>query len=427
MEPWRDTVKMPRSDGRRPGKARPDPLREPRQQPRSRKRGKPAEALDDRRDTHIQADLGGDVGQGAFERHAAMLGDSRMSQPAYARQRAALVERLQREYGNQYVQRLIDHVSRLGAQAIQTKLAVGPAGDQYEQEADMVAEQVVRTLRSGPAEARRQTPPEEEELARAMPLAQRQVGEEGGELDSETEQAVQTARGQGRALPEQVRAPMESAFGADFSGVRVHTGPEADTLNRDLSARAFTIGRDIFFREGEYRPQSGEGQKVLAHELTHVVQQGGATVRQKPLDENTATGALQRMFSEDDPILEGVSGKQKQALVAYKNDALEAALLKLYGQGFEKRPSGGRLVYLKKGKWADAQNDAKSILGMSLSTNKVPSGGAQKSLEGADRELYSENVLGLTGVIARNFSKSPANATIELHVADVIIEFKYTP
>lgn len=417
---------MPRSDGRRPGKSRPAPLREPRRQQRSGRRDRPGDALDqDPQASHIQAELGSDVGQGAFQRHIALLGDSRLSQPAYARQRAALVERLQREYGNQYVQRLVDHISRMGAQAIQPKLTVGPAGDQYEREADQVAEQVVRTLKGGPEEARRQTPQEEEEMAMAMPLAQRQVGEEGGELGSETEQAVQAARGQGTALPEQVRAPLESAFGADFSGVRVHIGPEADALNRSLSARAFTIGRDIFFGKGEYSPQSGEGQKVLAHELTHVVQQGGAAVRQKAVDDQA--GALRRMFSEDDPILEGVSAKQKQALVAYKNDALEAALLKLYGQGFEKRPSGGRLVYLKKGKWADAQNDAQSILGMSLKNNKVPPGGAQKSLEGADRELYSEDVLGLTGVIARNFSKSPANATIELHVADVIIEFKYTP
>jgi hypothetical protein len=68
---------------------------------------------------------------------------------------------------------------------------------------------------------------------------------------------------------------MERAFGADFSSVKVHTDAEADTLNQELNARAFTTGQDIFFRQGEYSPGSGSGQKLIAHELTHVVQQNG--------------------------------------------------------------------------------------------------------------------------------------------------------
>ena len=67
-------------------------------------------------------------------------------------------------------------------------------------------------------------------------------------------------------------------MGADFSGVRVHTGGEAHQLNEQLSAKAFTTGNDIFFRGGEYNPQSGSGQELLAHELTHVVQQSSGAV-----------------------------------------------------------------------------------------------------------------------------------------------------
>ena len=70
-------------------------------------------------------------------------------------------------------------------------------------------------------------------------------------------------------------------MGSDFSSVRIHTGQESDSLNRSLSARAFTTGSDIFFRSGEYNPGSTQGQQLLAHELTHVVQQGAATVRTK--------------------------------------------------------------------------------------------------------------------------------------------------
>jgi hypothetical protein len=74
---------------------------------------------------------------------------------------------------------------------------------------------------------------------------------------------------------------MEPAMGADFSGVRVHTGGQADALNHHLSARAFTTGQDIFFKQGEYSPGSSGGRELLAHELTHVVQQNGDQVQTK--------------------------------------------------------------------------------------------------------------------------------------------------
>jgi len=74
---------------------------------------------------------------------------------------------------------------------------------------------------------------------------------------------------------------MESAFGANFSGVRVHTGAEAHSLNRSVSAVAFTTGQDIFFSHGAYQPASSGGRELLAHELTHVVQQSGAGVQAK--------------------------------------------------------------------------------------------------------------------------------------------------
>jgi len=69
-----------------------------------------------------------------------------------------------------------------------------------------------------------------------------------------------------------------AAIGNDFSSVKVHTSPEADSLNRQLNARAFTTGKDIFFREGEYQPHSSSGQELIAHELTHVAQQASGVV-----------------------------------------------------------------------------------------------------------------------------------------------------
>ncbi|NTV63526.1 MAG: DUF4157 domain-containing protein [Oscillochloris sp.] len=96
------------------------------------------------------------------------------------------------------------------------------------------------------------------------------------EATAEVETTIQQARGGGQALDGGVGIQMERAFGADFSGVRVHTGNQADALNQTLSARAFTVGQDIFFRDGEYSPGSASGRELLAHELTHVVQQTGA-------------------------------------------------------------------------------------------------------------------------------------------------------
>jgi len=95
------------------------------------------------------------------------------------------------------------------------------------------------------------------------------------------EQSIQQKRGSGQVLSENVRQPMEQAFGADFSQVKVHTDSESDKLNKSIQAKAFTTGKDIFFKKGEYQPDSQPGQELLAHELTHVVQQNGNQVQAK--------------------------------------------------------------------------------------------------------------------------------------------------
>ncbi|MEM7348703.1 MAG: DUF4157 domain-containing protein, partial [Chloroflexota bacterium] len=98
----------------------------------------------------------------------------------------------------------------------------------------------------------------------------------GMEVGSDMESSIESKRGTGDSLPENTQNQMEGGFGTDFSGVNVHNDAESHSLNRDLNARAFTTGNDVFFGEGEYNPGSGEGQELIAHELTHVVQQGGS-------------------------------------------------------------------------------------------------------------------------------------------------------
>lgn len=92
---------------------------------------------------------------------------------------------------------------------------------------------------------------------------------------------VQATRGGGVPLPEPHRAFFETRFGCDFSHVSIHADATANALSRALGARAFTTGRDIYFRDGEYRPWSWSGRALLAHELAHVVQQSGGAVQRK--------------------------------------------------------------------------------------------------------------------------------------------------
>ncbi|CUU59570.1 protein of unknown function (DUF4157) [Parafrankia irregularis] len=94
-----------------------------------------------------------------------------------------------------------------------------------------------------------------------------------GPLDPEIGAAIEARRGAGSPLPEPVRAEMEGHLGADLSAVRIHTDGAAATLNRAVQAEAFTTGSDVFFSPGRYDPASPTGRGLLAHELTHVVQQ----------------------------------------------------------------------------------------------------------------------------------------------------------
>ncbi|HLI02249.1 MAG TPA: DUF4157 domain-containing protein [Acidimicrobiales bacterium] len=170
------------------------------------------------------------------------------------------------------------------ALAVQTKLSVGAANDPLEMEADRVARAVSDAVGAGAIEVGRPDRDEETVVARSVaPVIRRAaVGLAGGDLDDETSSALTGELGRGRALESQTRAPMEAAFGADFSAVRVHTGPQSEALNERMGASAFTVGSDIFFRGGQPDVGSGPGRELMAHELTHVVQQGAA--RRRPED-----------------------------------------------------------------------------------------------------------------------------------------------
>jgi hypothetical protein len=97
-----------------------------------------------------------------------------------------------------------------------------------------------------------------------------------GRAHPDVEAAIATSRGRGAPLDKGSRERFSEGLGDPLTDVRVHTGSEADSLARAVSARAFTVGRDMFFAHGEHRPGTTEGDKLMAHELTHAVQQRGA-------------------------------------------------------------------------------------------------------------------------------------------------------
>lgn len=231
---------------------------------------------------------------------SAILGRSNFGQS----HQVSTVLHLQRTIGNQSVQRMLQtHAEesdvgltaaaspRFGhdfsqipihppaAGAIQTKLAINKAGDEYEQEADRISEQVMR-----PPEPRSQRACA---CGGACPKCQmKQPGQEHERL--QTKQVGSGDPGQtvapsivdevfsspGQPLDTATRSLMEPRFGHVFSGVRIHTDTKAAEAAQAINALAFTVGRDVVFGAGQYVPGTSSGQRLLAHELTHVIQQG---------------------------------------------------------------------------------------------------------------------------------------------------------
>jgi hypothetical protein len=153
---------------------------------------------------------------------------------------------------------------------IQAKLKVGQPGDIYEQEADRVADAVMRMPEP---QVQRRAEEEEEET-----LQIKEIPGQTPEATSDLETRIHALRGSGQPLPEADRSFMARRFGVDFGDVRVHTDSDAVQLSKELNAEAFTYGRDIYFGVGGYSPSTSSGKRLMAHELTHVVQQSDASL-----------------------------------------------------------------------------------------------------------------------------------------------------
>ncbi|MBL7749667.1 MAG: DUF4157 domain-containing protein [Chitinophagaceae bacterium] len=175
--------------------------------------------------------------------------------------------------------------SNAAAVVVQCSLAIGAVNDPLEQEADNMADKVM-SMQEVPAPAagnasgiqRKCAACEEEEKVQRKPLAsfiQRKEATGGMVASPTVTSQINATKGQGSMMDSTTQSFMESRFGTDFSNINIHTGGEAIQMSRDLNAKAFTVGNDIYFNEAQYNPNSSEGKHLLAHELTHTVQQGG--------------------------------------------------------------------------------------------------------------------------------------------------------
>ncbi len=277
--------------------------------------------------------------------------------------------------------------------AVQTKLTVGRPGDKYEKEADNMADAVVHNSskpdiqnkeissiqreslatpqedeKLGTAEQRM----EEDKLVQEKPEIQKMEGEkeeeegmvskmEGEEEEEgmvnkmdgkeEEEENLQTKgtssttttastgitrqlkskSGKGKALPKNTRAEMEVSFGRDFSEVNIHTDQEAAKMNKGLGAQAFTHGKDVYFNSGKYDPNSTKGKHLLAHELTHVVQQNDTLQRKENvIQPYRSKKAFNFNTDPNDPFKKNVGSLQEDDFSAKKDKETKPWIQKIY-------------------------------------------------------------------------------------------------
>jgi hypothetical protein len=165
------------------------------------------------------------------------------------------------------------------ASFIQPKLTVNEPNDKFEKEADAVANDVVnrnggtnrlQTKQISGIQRKCKECEEEEGMVQEKP--------EGSSTNvaPTLSNSIESSSGKGNSLPTKTLTEMNSSFGTDFSGVHIHNDSGSASMNKELNAQAFTHGNDIYFNAGKYNPESTTGRQLLAHELTHVIQQGRA-------------------------------------------------------------------------------------------------------------------------------------------------------
>jgi peptidoglycan hydrolase-like protein with peptidoglycan-binding domain len=227
----------------------------------------------------------------------------------------------------------------------QPKLTISEPGDSFEREADRVADQVmrmadpqVRAVPAPPTVQRACAACEEEEKAKLQ--AKRRSSDAGPPAASAPRIVHEVLRSPGQPLEAATRAFMEPRFGHDFSGVRVHTDGKAAESARAVNARAYTVGKDVVFAAGQFMPTAHTGQRLLAHELAHVMQQstnqtapesGGSAMLQRTIGDGHD---LQSPRFAGDPVLEACFDNERLVRFGDRGPAVENIQQALIDAGF---------------------------------------------------------------------------------------------
>jgi hypothetical protein len=223
---------------------------------------------------------------------------------------------------------------------IQLKLAVGAPDDPLEYEADAMADKVMRMPETSFIQRKSACScgDYDDEHVRLKPLASQITpfiqakGNGAGAVSDAVSGKIQSSMGGGSPMQANTKSFMESRFGTDFSDVKIHNGGESTELNRSLDAKAFTVSNNIYFNSGQYQPETDSGKHLLAHELTHTIQQSGskgagssAVIRRTPEDD---AKALAKKIHDAISAVKADEGAVLTALGTLGRDATKAALLK---------------------------------------------------------------------------------------------------
>ena len=289
----------------------------------------------------------------------------------------------------------------------QPRLEVGKKDDAFEKQADHTADKVVQKLSQPEApgkpavqaktaakdDDKLQKKEKEEEQEKSDKKVQRKAIFESDEPQEQkpqvqkkeqvmlkgngdpaaapasVESSLKSSKGGGTPMDGGTRKNMESAFGADFGGVRIHNDSNAKKMSNELGAQAFTHGNDIYFNEGKYNPESSAGAHLLAHELTHTVQQG-ASVQKKDKEEGGATPDVQPMLQlkADAPASPSVAASEVVDISGGQfnpSDALKGEIEEAKWKGLDVKISaskiGGSMVTTKitgkKGQYDSLNNN----------------------------------------------------------------------
>jgi Domain of unknown function (DUF4157) len=291
---------------------------------------------------------------------------------------------------------------------LQRKLSIGASNDPLELEADRIADRVLAT-------------PTNTNIRKTPPHIQRFTGQTASQTDVAPASVDRVLSSPGSPLDTGLQQDMGQRFGHDFSHVRVHTGTAAEQSAREVSAYAYTVRQDIVFSNGRFAPGTHEGRRLIAHELTHVVQQSGADMQannQLPVSKSVQQHIMQRKkvptdfgefettkFAEADG--RGVEITLKFAPDDSKVDAKKIAL----SQSIRNTIASGDAYAL-------SPNQATKM----VASGKSGAGYAIDTLEGANNPLYGEkNTLGPT----QDLKDTPASANTTTGPVNVGVNTNY--